>query len=347
VYLKSLHSKEPVFGRTKSLFTIHNLAYQGVFPSESLALTGLGREFFTPEGLEFYGSINFLKAGIVGADAITTVSRTYAREILTRELGCGLDGLLRKRADRLHGVLNGVDYHEWDPATDRCLPAGYSADDMAGKKVCKKDLIGKAGLKANVAAPLISFVGRLAHQKGIELIAQAIPELVQQGARFVIVGKGDEALQDLVHSLGERFPGAVYAGVGFDEPLARLAYAGSDMFLMPSQYEPCGLGQMIAMRYGAVPIGRRTGGLADTIADAGTEPEKLFCRRFSGDSVVTGFLFDDYSLPSFGHEVKRALCCYDHQDIWRKVVLNGMTRDFSWARSARQYEALYAELVGT
>jgi starch synthase len=273
------------------------------------------------------------------------VSRTYASEIMTRELGCGLDGLLRKKADRLHGVLNGIDYHDWDPAADRFLPAAYSADDLTGKKVCKKDLIGKGGLKASIAAPLISFVGRLAHQKGIELIAEAIPELVQEGARFVIIGKGDETLQALVRSLRERFPGVVYAGVGFDEPLARLAYAGSDIFLMPSLYEPCGLGQMIAMRYGAVPVGRRTGGLADTIADCGTEPEKLFCRRFSENSDVTGFLFDEYSLASFTREVKRALCCYDHRDIWRKVIRNGMTRDFSWGQSARQYEALYLELV--
>lgn len=347
LYLKSLYRAEPAFGRTRSLFTIHNLAYQGIFGAPSLAVTGLGREFFSPEGIEFFGKVNFLKAGIVGADVITTVSRTYAGEILTKDFGFGLDGLLRKRAERLHGVLNGLDLCEWDPREDRCLPAAYSADDLRGKKVCKKELIRKSDLKATVSSPLISFVGRLAHQKGIELIAEAIPELVQGGARFVIIGKGDETLQALVRSLGERYPGTLYAVVGFDEPLARLAYAGSDIFLMPSLYEPCGLGQMIAMRYGTAPVGRRTGGLADTILDCGTEPEKLFCSRFAGDVDVTGFLFDDYSVSSFSREVKRALCCYDHQDIWRKVIRNGMIRDFSWARAARQYEALYLDLMKT
>lgn len=287
-------------------------------------ITGLGWELFNMEGIEFYGNVNFLKAGIVGADIITTVSRTYAKEILTPESGFGLDGILTKRADCLYGILNGIDYEEWNPFADKFLPFTYNKSRLSGKTKCKAELMKRCSLEGDVDAPLLSFIGRLSSQKGIDIFADAIPEIITKGVNIVILGKGEEYFQTLLNSMRERFDKRLFFYSGFDEAIAHLTYAGSDMFLMPSRYEPCGLGQMIAMRYGAIPIGRNTGGLTDTIEDG-----------------QTGFLFAEYSSRSLMDGINRALACYADRGLWQKMIKNAMSKDFSWEVSARLYLELY------
>jgi|SRR5208283_765179 len=342
LYLKSVYSKDPVLRRIKSVFTIHNLGYQGIFPSRTMEITGLGMDLFNLEGIEFYGKVNLLKAGIVGADIITTVSKTYAAEILTSEFGLGLEGILRKRADVLYGILNGIDYSEWDPSVDRFLPRTYHAEDLSGKRACKKDLIKQVSLREDMGSPLYCFVGRLSLQKGIDLLIEAIPEFITLGGQVIVIGKGDELLQARLTALQRLFPERFALVIGFDESLAHLAYAGSDIFLMPSLYEPCGLGQMIAMRYGTIPVARRTGGLIDTITDSGDTPEKYFCEKIFGPIVETGFLFTGYSAALFARELRKALCIYHNQEIWQRLVSNAMLKDCSWTQSAQRYIDLYS-----
>lgn len=324
IYLKTLYSNAGVFRKTISVITIHNLGYQGIFPPQAIEITGLGWELFNMEGVEFYGNVNFLKAGIVGADIITTVSRTYAKEILTPESGFGLDGILRKRADRICGILNGIDYNEWNPSADKFLPYSYNRSRLSGKTKCKAELMKLCSLEGDADAPLLSFIGRLSSQKGIDIFADAIPEIIAKGVNIVILGKGEDYFQTLLNSLRERFAKGFFFYSGFDEAIAHLTYAGSDMFLMPSRYEPCGLGQMIAMRYGAIPIGRKTGGLTDTIEDG-----------------ETGFLFDEYSSRGLMNGINRALTDYADKDAWHRMIKSAMGRDFSWERSAGLYLELY------
>ncbi|GER93512.1 starch synthase [hot springs metagenome] len=325
LYLKTIYSKADVFRKTISVITIHNLGYQGIFPPQTMDITGLGWEFFNMEAVEFYGNVNFLKAGIVGADIITTVSMTYAKEILTSKSGFGLDGILRKRADRIFGILNGIDYDEWNPSADRFLPYTYDRNRLSGKRKCKLKLIKHCTLD-NVDAPLLSFVGRLSSQKGIDIFADAIPDIVAKGVNIVILGKGEDYFHRLLDSIKKQFAERIFFYSGFDEAIAHIVYAGSDMFLMPSRYEPCGLGQMIAMRYGTIPIGRRTGGLTDTIEDG-----------------ETGFLFDEYSSSSLISCINRALKVYEDKGVWQRMIKNAMDRDFSWQRSAARYLKLYRE----
>lgn len=322
--LKTTRSGAPLFQNARTMFTIHNLGYQGLFPAETMALTGLGWEHFTMHGLEFYGQVNLLKAGIVGADVITTVSPTYSREILTSEQGFGLDGVLASRRESLHGILNGIDYAEWTPFTDPHLPSHYSSTHLAGKAWCRRTLAREWKLADGLSRPLISFVGRLADQKGVDLIAEAIPEMIALGANIIIVGRGEASLQDLLISLQDRFPGNLHLTIGFAEAHAHQVYAASDLFLMPSRYEPCGLGQMIAMRYGTIPVAFRTGGLADTI-----------------EHGRTGFLFDDLSAFSLLQCIRQALTVFSDKSAWRRLVRDAMDRDFSWASSARKYLSLY------
>ncbi|MBZ0157413.1 MAG: glycogen synthase [Alphaproteobacteria bacterium] len=324
LYLKTLYRDAPAVRDALSVLTIHNLGYQGLFPHQTMVITGLPRDLFSPEGVEFYGRMNFLKAGIVGADVITTVSETYAREILREESGFGLEGILRKREDRLVGIMNGIDYREWDPAADRELPRTFSREDPAGKYVCKEELMRQCGLQGNKRTPLLCFIGRLSTQKGVDILAEAIPELVQRGVTLVVIGRGDELYLTMMNSLAARFTQGFYFCSAFNESLAHLAYAGSDMFLMPSQYEPCGLGQMIAMRYGSLPVARKTGGLSDTIEDN-----------------KTGFLFADYSSSALVHTVQHALDVYAREKAWQGMVLNAMDKDFSWGKSAKTYLEMY------
>jgi len=344
LYLRTLYWRGPFFKEARTILTIHNLGFQGLFPASAVELIGLGRDIFNPEGIEFYGKVNFLKAGIISADILTTVSPTYAKEILTAEKGFGLDGMLRKRVDSLFGVLNGIDYTEWDPADDDFIPSNYSKTNLSGKADCKKELLSRCGLKGSQETPLLCFVGRLSAQKGIDLITNTMDQLMKNGVDLLVLGKGDSRLEAVLKDYGRRYPGRAYIGIGFDEALAHLAYAGSDIFLMPSVYEPCGLGQMIAMHYGTIPVAYDTGGLADTIVSPGDHVEKFFCEKIYGTIKETGFLFGSHSPDFFLGEIRKALCIYCNKDIWRKLMKNAMGRDFSWKKSAAMYLELYKKL---
>ena len=333
LYLKTLYSTDSFFKKTATLFTIHNLGYQGLFPPSQMPVTGLSWKLFTPSGIEFYGQVNFLKAGIISADILNTVSQTYAKEILTQESGFGLDGVLRERVRDLHSVLNGIDMEAWDPSRDAAIHSNYSPYDLSGKVACKRELMDSLfgrGDGGKQDAPLIGMVGRLSAQKGLNLVSQSINELVSSGVKLAILGKGEDIYHKTLAHMARKNKGKVSVTIGFEESRAHKIYAGSDFFLMPSRYEPCGLGQLIAMRYGSIPIARRTGGLSDTIHDY----EPLTSRG-------TGFLFSDYTPSAMQDAVKRALCVYADSDKMRAMVTNCMTMDFSWMNSAKRYIALY------
>jgi starch synthase len=334
IYLKTIYGVDQFFRSTATLLTIHNLGYQGLFPASAMPATNLSRELFTPEGVEFYGKVNFLKAGLLSADILSTVSVNYAREILGEEQGFGLDGLLRKRADSLFGVINGIDCGEWDPAKDKFIPANYNSSDTAGKEVCKLGLLNSQfKTSKDLAArnmPLIGMVTRLSEQKGMDLVVQSIPELLSCGVRLVVVGKGDKKYHKSLLEMSARYRSKLSVTIGFDERLAHMVYAGSDFFLMPSRYEPCGLGQLISERYGSVPVARRTGGLADTIQDF----EPLTSRG-------TGFLFSDYTPYAMQDALKRAFCVFTDGGKRKRMMEEGMEKDFSWKKSALRYIELY------
>jgi starch synthase len=327
LYLKTLYAAD--FPRTRSVLTIHNLAYQGLFPPSEYPKTGLDGRHFTWKEVEFYGQVNFLKAGLVHADALTTVSPTYAREIQTPELGCGLDGVLRERSAALHGILNGADYSEWDPSRDPHLPARYSAQDLFGKALCKAALQKRCGLPARPEIPLAGMVTRLSEQKGIDLFLEAAEALAAEDLQIVLLGSGDRSYQEAVLRVSDRHRHRICAQVAFDNALAHLIEAGSDLYLMPSRYEPCGLNQIYSLRYGTVPVVRATGGLADTVIDG-----------------VTGFTFGPYTSAAFLQAVRRALRVYEDPPAWRRMMLEGMRQDFSWGASARRTMDLYRSLVG-
>jgi starch synthase len=327
IYMKTLYSDR--FQKTVSVMTIHNLGYQGVFWHLDMPLTGLGWEMFNMESIEFHGMINFLKAGIIYSDIVTTVSRTYADEILTEEYGAGLDGVLRKRVRDLHGIINGIDLSEWGPWGDKFISKRYSKKNLAGKYICKKELMSICGLRKS-SSLLIGMVSRIASQKGIDIILESLDEIMKAGHSMVILGRGDE---ELYRSLLERsriYPGQLSVNAGFDDALAHRIYAGSDLFLMPSLYEPCGLGQLIALRYGTIPVARMTGGLADTIIDHSISSRK-----------GTGFLFKKYSGKELLKAIGRAYSQYKDNKAWGSLVFNAMAQDFSWRQSARQYISLY------
>jgi starch synthase len=334
VYLKTLYGDEH-FKRTATVITIHNLGYQGLFEASQFNLTGLPPEWFNPEGLEFYGKVNFLKAGIVGADIVTTVSDTYAREILTAEYGFGLDGVLRKRSADLFGVRNGIDTSEWDPENDGAIPARYNVTDLSGKSVCRHELLRECSLgRSDSDFPLVAMLGRLSTQKGVDMVLQSAGEILSMGAKLIMLGKGDGHFERRVAALGEAYKGKVYVKIGYDEAFAHRIYAGSDFLLMPSQYEPCGLSQLIAMRYGTIPVARRTGGLADTVTD--WDPV-----RESG----TGFLFGEYSAAAMTECLRRAFSVYADRRKWRSIISHAMNEDFSWKNSAARYVGLYRKAL--
>ena len=334
MYLKTLYRRDRFFSRTASVITIHNLGYQGLFPPSAMPLTGLDPVWFNPEGIEFYGKISFLKAGLIFADSVTTVSNNYAREILGREHGFGLDGVLSKRAAALAGIVNGIDYNEWNPESDSLIQKNYSAINIEGKRRCKLQLLKDCSIKPDVKMPVAGMVGRLSSQKGIDLVLEALEEIVSTGASLIILGKGDEIFHKKLSEAAEKYKGRVYVKIGFEESLAHKIYAGADMFLMPSGYEPCGLGQLIAMRYGTIPVARKTGGLADTVMDY--EP-------LIGNG--TGFLFSDYTPSALSGCLKRALCVYVDKIRWQKLINNAMKTDFSWGNSARKYIGLYNRVI--
>ncbi len=316
--------------RSRSVLTIHNLAYQGQFGKDIMGDLGLPWELFTADnGLEFYDAVNFLKGGITFADALTTVSPTYAKEIQTSEQGFGLDGLLRRRQHVLTGIVNGIDTDIWNPGTDRYLPAHYRPQDMAGKAVCKRALLERFGLPDD-GAPVFGIVTRLAWQKGVDLLLDALPTALQAHMRFVAVGNGEGGYEEGLRQLQARFPGQVSVHIGFDPALSHLLEAGADFFLMPSRYEPCGLNQMYSLRYGTVPIVRATGGLVDTV---------------EGGLEGNGILFEAFHRTALLAAIRRALALYADPPRLEAFRRRGMEKDFSWAASARKYEALYASLA--
>jgi starch synthase len=320
-----------------SVFTVHNLAYQGFFPASFFADLALPPNFFATDGVEFYGGLAFIKAGLFYADRLTTVSPTYAREIQTPAFGMGLDGLLRTRADDLTGILNGVDPAVWSPEDDKLLPVPYSADDMADKADAKETLARRFDLDADDGGPLFGAVTRLTSQKGLDLLLAALPGLLALGGRLVLLGSGDAALEAGFRAAERIYRGKIGIEIGYDEALSHLIIGGSDSILVPSRFEPCGLTQLYALRYGSPPVVRRTGGLADTIVDA-TEATLA-------DGTATGFAFDSETPDGLLDGVRRAVALYGDRAGWRRLVTRAMTRDFSWTASARQYQALYRELV--
>ena len=309
--------------------TIHNLAYQGVFSPSAFALTNLPPEYFTTETSEFYGHMNCLKAGIALADLITTVSPRYAREILTEEYGCGLDGLLRKRQNQLIGILNGVDYEEWNPAADPFLKETYSAARLSGKKTAKTELQKELGL-AVTNAPLFGTISRLTEQKGIDIQLAALEEMLSADMQFVLLGSGSPAFEHGYHELARRFPHKVSARFGYNEELAHRIEAGCDFYLMPSRYEPSGLNQMYSLRYGTVPIVRATGGLDDSVTD------------FTENKLqANGIKFSEYSARALARAIRKALALYEEPELLRRYRVNGMKTDLSWERTVGEYVKSY------
>jgi len=313
--------------------TVHNLAYQGLFPAQVIPDIGLPWEIFNPEGVEFYGKVNFLKSALVYADRITTVSPTYAREIMTEEFGCGLDGVLRGRADQVHGILNGVDYEEWSPDRDPLLPAAYGPGSMDGKTVCRKALLEEYGLPPS-DGPLFGVVGRLAAQKGFDLLAETLPDLVEMGASVVILGTGERAVEETITEAALRFPERVGARIAYDNGLAHRIEAGCDFFLMPSRYEPCGLNQIYSMKYGNLPVVHAVGGLEDTVVDIDEDPAN-----------GTGLKFRNFGKDAFVEVLRRAVSLYSDTAAMQAVVERGMGMDFSWEASAKAYLELYEKTL--
>ncbi len=327
VYIRHIFRGDPTFVSSKILFTIHNLGYQGIFLPEVLPQIGLDATVFTPAQMEFYGKVNLMKGAIYYSDAISTVSRSYAREIQTPELGFGLDLYLKAHARRVTGIVNGVDYSEWSPENDDFIPHPYSAGDLSGKTACKRALMAEFGLASgNIDRPLIGIVSRLVPQKGFDLVAQIAHELPQLHLSMAVLGSGDAAYQTMFESLAWSHPDRFGVRVGYDNALAHKVEAGADMFLMPSHYEPCGLNQIYSLRYGTIPIVHATGGLNDTI---------------DGE---TGFKFQEYSAVALLDAIRSAVAAFRDQDGWQAMMRRAMGRDFSWNAAAGEYSALYREL---
>jgi starch synthase len=345
VYLKELYPHHPNvalrtrFSTIRTLLTIHNLGYQGLFWHLDMPLTGLPWRLFHYERLEFFGKISFLKAGIVYADLLNTVSPTYAKEIQTPYYGFNLQGVLAARKADLFGIVNGIDELVWNPATDPVLVQNYDVETVVeGKKACKTALQRYFGLTENVATPLLAMVSRLAEQKGVDLLGQIAPTLMQQKLQLVVLGFGQAEYHSMLTNLRSRFPNQVGIKLTEDDALARRIEAGADMFLMPSQYEPCGLSQLYSLKYGTVPVVRATGGLCDTVTDA--TPERL------QDGTATGFAFVAMTGAAFLEAIQRAVTMFrNHPDQWLRLVRTGMRQDWSWRRSAGEYEALYERLA--
>ena len=331
-YLAFERGHDPVFGKSKTLFTIHNLGYQGKFPFDIFKLTGLPDSVFTWTKLEFWGDVSFLKGGLVFGDALSTVSETYAEEITGEELGFGMEGVLSQRRDDLYGIVNGIDQDLWNPASDGSIPSNYTAGGMSGKTECRIALLKQCGLSAGKDTLVLGMVARLDDQKGLDIFEEAVDELMNLDIRLVLLGTGTEEHHETIRALAEKYPEKFHAFITFDDALARLIYAGADGFLMPSKYEPCGLGQLIAMRYGTLPVVHATGGLADTVAD------------LDEDTVDgNGFSFAEYTSDALVSAVTRAVKAFRARGRarWKQAVLRAMTGDYSWNSAADRYIELY------
>ncbi len=329
-YLHDLAQQNDFFSRIATVVTIHNLQYQGTFPRETLPELSIPDELFTPEGFEFYGQFNFLKVGLLYADVINTVSQSYAGEILTPEYGAGLDGLLRQRKEDLYGIINGINYHEFNPETDPRIVQNYSPQTAELKKQNKPALQNEVGLPIR-DVPVFGLVSRLVSQKGLDLFPPIIERLLAEEVQLVFLGEGDPYYEEMLKNFARQYPSKVSTTIDFNSVLAQRIYAGSDLFLMPSAFEPCGLGQLISMRYGTIPIVRATGGLADTVRDYTQNP-----------AYGTGFVFTDYTPEAFWDAIMRALRLYrDRPGEWANLVRQAMHQDFSWAKSSASYLELY------
>jgi starch synthase len=331
VMLRTLYAEDPAFRDVATVFTIHNMGYQGLFPPDILPLLMLPWDLLTISKMEFFGQVNFLKGALVHSDFITTVSKKYSQEIQTTEYGFGLEGVLRNRAATVTGILNGVDYEEWSPQTDKFIAAKYSPQDLSGKGKCKQDLLNAFGLSAaDPKVPVIGIVSRFAAQKGFDLIAQVVDRLALEEMIIVALGAGDQQYQEMFVRLNKQFPNKIAVKVAYDNAIAHKIEAGADMFLMPSRYEPCGLNQIYSLKYGTVPVVRATGGLDDTI-------EPWDARSGKG----TGFKFSEYTGEALLATVKQALLAFRDHASWQTLMRNGMNKDFSWGASAREYGKIY------
>ncbi len=329
-YLKVIYGGDEFYRGIATVMTIHNIAYQGVFPHYTMEKIGLPWSIFNPDGIEFWGHVSYLKGGLVYADILNTVSKTYAKEIQTsEEFGRGLQGLLAYRSQDLYGIVNGVDYTVWNPETDKHLQSNYSAKDLRGKSRNKKALQKEQELQV-VNVPLIGMISRLDDQKGFDLVASAIEEIMSMDVQMVILGTGDPKYHELLTEIAKKYPSQTGINLRFDDPLAHKIYAGCDIFLMPSRFEPCGLGQLIALKYGTLPIVHKTGGLADTITDYTENPDE-----------GNGFVFDKYTPEALIDALRRALDLYSNKRKWNSIAKRAMTQDFSWDNSAHQYVELY------
>jgi starch synthase len=327
-YLRTAFATDPTFLGCRTLFTIHNLGYQGLFPKTALAEVALDPAVYRPDGMEFFGQVSYIKAGIQFADALSTVSPTYAREIQTPEFGFGLDGCLRARAGVLTGILNGADYAAWNPQSDPFIPARYSSADLAGKATCKRQLLLEFGLPADAMdRPLLGIVSRFTRQKGFDILVEVAAQIVAEDVYLVALGTGDPEFEDFFRLMQQEHPGRIAARIGFDGPLAHRIEAGADIFLMPSHYEPCGLNQMYSLRYGTVPVVRATGGLDDTIEEG------------------TGFKFAEYSGEALLAAVRAAVHAFADREAWQSMMRRGMSKDFSWKAPAAAYAELYRRIL--
>ncbi len=334
ILIRSVYAEDAALRETALLFTIHNLGYQGVFEASILGELGLPDELFRVDALEYYGQISFMKGALLYSDALSTVSKKYADEIQTEEYGCGLEGVVRSRADDLYGVLNGADYTLWNPEHDPLIAARYTAEDLRGKATCKHDLLESCNLALDDHRPVVGMVARLAWQKGADLLIEALDELMRDDCAIVVLGAGDAATAQTLHEAARKYPDRFGFCEGFDEHLAHKIEAGADIFLMPSRYEPCGLNQMYSLRYGTVPVVRSTGGLDDTV--------KHF-EKGAGDG--TGFKFSEYSAEAMVEALRQAFAVYKDRERWRTLMRNGMKRDYSWPAAAREYDKIYREML--
>ncbi len=330
VYLKTLYQGDPFFKKTRTLFTIHNLAYQGNFPPDSVPLTGLSWDEFRLERLEFYGKISFLKGGLVYADVLTTVSQRYAQEIQTQGFGCGLEAVLSKRRGDLTGIVNGINPSEWDSEKDKEIEANFGARELEGKTACKRALQKENHLSVDPKVPVFGFVGRLADQKGLDILAPVVEEMAKANWQLILLGTGEEEYHKMLRILQKRHPQHLGLNITFDAKIAKRIYSGADIFLAPSRYEPCGLGPMFSLRFGTIPIVRETGGFVDTVREFNP-------RTGQGN----GFIFSGYQSEDLLATMHRAVGVYQNQKVWTKLMRNGMECDFSWESSARRYAALY------
>ncbi len=330
VYLKTIYKDDPFYKQTKTFFTIHNLAYQGLFKSEALPLTGLSKNEYTVDTLEFYGKINFIKGGLIYADVLTTVSERYSKEIQLKEFGCGLNGVLQKRKNSLFGILNGIDPNEWNAETDKDITVNFSFDSLERKYINKGVLQKENNLPVDRNTPLLGIITRLADQKGLDILTPIMPTLAKMDLQFVLLGTGDEKYNKKFKQLGEKYSEKFGMNILFDPKMAKRIYAGSDIFLMPSRFEPCGLGQLISFRYCTVPLVRDTGGLADTVVDF---------NKKTGEG--NGFVFSEYNKGSLLKTIQKALEYYKDKVLWKKIIENGFKCDFSWDVSAQKYINLY------